>query len=65
MADVIHVDNSYCGLGRLITTMLIWDILEFSGSLRTEKGFVSIDQERAFNQVKHPYHTLLVSGLDS
>ena len=50
MAEVIHVDQSYCVPGRLITdkVMLIRDFLEVSGSVGVETGLISIDQEKAF-----------------
>ena len=50
MVEVIHVDQSYCVPGRLITdnVMLIRDFLEVSGSLGVETGLISIDQEKAF-----------------
>jgi hypothetical protein len=57
MAEVIHVDQSYCVPGRLITdnVMLIRDFLEVSGSLGVETGLISIDQEKAFDRVEHHY----------
>ena len=50
MAEVIHVDQSYCVPGRLITdnVMLIRNFLEVSGSVGVETGLISIDQEKAF-----------------
>ena len=50
MVEVIHVDQSYCVPGRLITdkVMLIRDFLEVSGSVGVETGLISIDQEKAF-----------------
>lgn len=56
MVDVIHVDQSYCVPGRLVTdnVVLIRDILEVSGSL-VETGLISIDQEKAFDRVQHQY----------
>ena len=66
MAEVIHVDQSYCVPGRLITdnVMLIRDFLEVSGSLGVETGLISIDQEKAFDRVEHHYlwHTLQAFG---
>ncbi|KAJ3599519.1 hypothetical protein NHX12_033478 [Muraenolepis orangiensis] len=57
LAEVIHVDQSYCVPGRLITdnVMLIRDFLEVSGSLEIETGLISIDQEKAFDRVEHQY----------
>ena len=64
MAEVIHVDQSYCVPGRLITdnVMFILDFLDVSGSLGVETGLISIDQEKAFDRVEHQYlwHTLQV-----
>ena len=64
MAEVIHVDQSYCVPGRLITdnVMLIRNFLEVSGSLGVETGLISIDQEKAFDRVEHKFrwHTLQV-----
>ncbi|KAF7649610.1 hypothetical protein LDENG_00138880 [Lucifuga dentata] len=57
MNSVIHIDQSYCVAGRLISDniMLILDVLEVSGSLAVHTGLISIDQEKAFDQVEHQY----------
>ena len=38
-----------------MATILIRDILEVSGSLGLDTGLVSLDQEKAFDQVEHRY----------
>lgn len=57
MEQVIHVDQTYCVPGRLITdnVNLICDVLNLSRSLSTILGLVSLDQEKAFDKVEHVY----------
>lgn len=50
MSEVIHVDQTYCVPGRLISDItLIWHVLDVSGSLDIDTGLLSIDQEKAFD----------------
>ncbi|KAI3364562.1 hypothetical protein L3Q82_011348, partial [Scortum barcoo] len=48
MASVIHIDQTYCVPGRLISdnVTLIRDVLEVSSSLAVDTGLISIDQEK-------------------
>ncbi|KAI3370929.1 hypothetical protein L3Q82_023482, partial [Scortum barcoo] len=57
MDQVIHRTQTYCVPGRSIVdnVSLIRDILEVSGSLGFDAGLVSLDQEKAFDRVKHRY----------
>ncbi|KAI3355603.1 hypothetical protein L3Q82_018440 [Scortum barcoo] len=57
MASVIHIDQTYCVPGRLISdnVTLIRDVLEVSSSLAVDTGLISIDQEKAFDRVEHQY----------
>ena len=57
MAEVIHVNQTYCVPGRLISDniTLIWHVLEVSSSLAIDTGLISIDQEKAFDRVEHKY----------
>uniref|UniRef100_A0A665WRW9 Reverse transcriptase domain-containing protein n=1 Tax=Echeneis naucrates TaxID=173247 RepID=A0A665WRW9_ECHNA len=57
MAEVVHVDQSYCVPGRTISdnVTLIRHVLELSGSLDMDTGLISIDQEKAFDRVEHQY----------
>lgn len=57
MEQVIHVDQTYCVPGRMISVniILICFILNLSSSLGCELGLISIDQEKAFDRVEHPY----------
>ena len=57
MEQLIHVDQTYCVPGRLITdnVHLIRDVLNLSSSLGTKLGLVSLDQEKAFDRVEHHY----------
>ncbi|XP_023284603.1 receptor-type tyrosine-protein phosphatase F-like [Seriola lalandi dorsalis] len=69
MEHVIHVDQTYCVPGRLISDniTLIRDILNLSGSLGCELGLISLDQEKAFDRVEHQYlwRTLQAFGFSS
>ncbi|KAI3354578.1 hypothetical protein L3Q82_019083, partial [Scortum barcoo] len=58
MAEVVHVDQTYCVPGRLISDNihLIRHVLDVSGSLGIGTGLISIDQEKAFDRVEHQYH---------
>ncbi|KAI3376925.1 hypothetical protein L3Q82_000023 [Scortum barcoo] len=57
MAEVVHVDQTYCVPGRLISDNihLIRHVLDVSGSLGIGTGLISIDQEKAFDRVEHQY----------
>ena len=57
MAEVVHVDQTYCVPGRLISDNItvIRHVLDISSSLGIETGLTSIDQEKAFNWVEHQY----------
>ena len=66
MAEVVHVDQTYCAPSRLIrdNITLIRHVLDISGSLGIGTGLISIDQEKAFDRVEHQYlwKTLAASG---
>ena len=55
MDQVVHVDQSYCVPGRSIrdNIVLIRDYLDISNSLDLQLGFISLDQEKAFDCVEH------------
>lgn len=69
MEQVLHVDQTYCVPGRLVTDNihLIRDVLDLSGSLAVDLGLISIDQEKAFDRVEHSYlwQTLAAFGFSS
>ena len=68
MASVIHPDQTYRVPGWLISdnVTLIRDVLDLSSSLAIETGLISIDQEKAFDQVEHQYlwQTLAAFGFN-
>ena len=57
MEQVIHVDQTYCVPGRLVTDniALIRDVVDLSSSLGLDLGLISIDQQKAFDRVEHMY----------
>lgn len=57
MEEVVHKVQSYCVPGRFISdnVSLIRDILDVCSSLDLELGLISLDQEKAFDRVEHPY----------
>ena len=57
MDQVVHIDQSYCIPGRSIrdNIVLIRDYLDISNSLDLQLGFISLDQEKAFDRVEHQY----------
>ncbi|TWW78214.1 Transposon TX1 uncharacterized 149 kDa protein ORF 2, partial [Takifugu flavidus] len=57
MAEVIHVDQTYCVPGRRISDNinLIRHVLDISSSLGIDTGLISLDQEKAFDRVEHQY----------
>ncbi len=57
MAEILHVDQTYCVPGRLISDniTLIRHVLDVSGFLGIDTGLISIDQEKAFDRVEHQY----------
>ncbi|KAF7647898.1 hypothetical protein LDENG_00165020 [Lucifuga dentata] len=57
MDQIIHQDQMYCVPGRSIhdNMSLIGDILDVSSSLELDLGPISLDQEKAFDQVEHLY----------
>ena len=57
MDQVVHIDQSYCIPGRSIrdNIVLIRDYLDISNSLDPQLGFISLDQEKAFDRVEHQY----------
>ncbi|TWW71623.1 Transposon TX1 uncharacterized 149 kDa protein ORF 2 [Takifugu flavidus] len=69
MLSIIHPDHAYCVPNRFISdnVTLIRDILELSSSSATQTGHISIDQEKAFDQVEHQYlwQTLAAFGFNS
>lgn len=69
MEHIIHVDQTYCVPGRLISDNVspIRDILDLSSSLGCDLGLISIDQEKAFDRVEHQYlwQTLNAFGFNS
>uniref|UniRef100_A0A8C5E548 Reverse transcriptase domain-containing protein n=1 Tax=Gouania willdenowi TaxID=441366 RepID=A0A8C5E548_GOUWI len=69
MESVIHVDQTYCVPGRLISdnVTLIRDILDLSRALGFDLGLISLDQEKAFDRVEHLYlwRTLEAMGFGS
>ena len=54
---MIHPNQTYCVPGRSILDngSLIRDIVDFSSSLGTKTGLISLDQEKAFDRVEHLY----------
>ncbi|XP_040928666.1 transposon TX1 uncharacterized 149 kDa protein [Betta splendens] len=69
MDQIVHQDQTYCVPGRLITDniILIRDILDLSGSSGIDLGLISLDQNKAFDRVEHPFlwKTLEKFGLSS
>jgi len=57
MNQVVHVDQTYCVPGRSIldNVHLIRDVLDVSGFLGVDLGFISLDQEKAFDRIEHQY----------
>ena len=57
LEQVIHQDQTYCVPGRSIVdnVSLIRDVLDVSSSLGLDVGFISLDQEKAFDRVEHLY----------
>jgi len=55
--QVIHPDQSYCIPRRSIfdNISLVRDALEVSKLLDLDFGLISLDQEKAFDRVEHPY----------
>ena len=55
MDQVVHIDQSYCIPGRSIrdNIALIQDYFHISNSLDLQLGFISLDQEKAFDCVEH------------
>lgn len=69
MEQVIHFNQTYCMPGRSIidNVSLIRDILSVSSLLGVNLGFISIDQQKAFDRVEHQYlwDTLEAFGFSS
>ena len=63
MAEVVHVDQTYCVPGRLISDNItvIRHVLDISSSLGIETGLISIDQEKAFDRVEHQLWKMLTA----
>ncbi|KAK0146906.1 Transposon TX1 uncharacterized protein [Merluccius polli] len=57
LEQVIHQDQTYCVPSRSIVdnVSLIRDVLDVSSSLGLDVGFISMDQEKAFDRVEHLY----------
>lgn len=57
ISSVIHPDQSYCIPGRTIfdNLFLIRDLISFSKIHNFDIGFVSLDQEKAFDRVNHGF----------
>lgn len=57
LAEIIHIDQSYCVPGRKISNniRLITDVVEYSNFMSLPLGVVSLDQEKAFDRVSHQY----------
>lgn len=57
MAQVVHSDQSYCIPNRSIfdNITLVRDLLAVFGNLGTNAGLISLDQQKAFDRVEHPY----------
>ncbi len=54
---MVHPDQTYCVPGRSIfdNITLIRDIFDVSKLLNINIGLISLDQEKAFDRVEHPY----------
>lgn len=57
MAEIIHLDQTYCVPGRSIfdNIHLVKGIFEVSKLFNLRTGLISMDQEKAFDRVEHAY----------
>ena len=57
MAEITHVDQTYCVPGRSIfdNIFLIRDTLDVCTTLEKKLGLLFLDQEKAFDRVEHIY----------
>ncbi|KAL7884447.1 hypothetical protein AOLI_G00072170 [Acnodon oligacanthus] len=64
MGHVIHLDQTYCVPGRTTSDNICLNrnILEVSNILGVDSGLISLDQEKAFDQVGHLWYTLEAFG---
>ncbi|XP_035854989.1 protein NLRC3-like [Sander lucioperca] len=55
--EVVHVDQTFCVPGRLMSDniTLVRHVLDVSSSLGMDTGLISIDQEKAVDRVEHQY----------
>jgi len=67
LSKLVNPDQSYAIPGRTIhdNIFLVRDLIQYAEKTQTKVGFLSLDQEKAFDQMNHDYlfETLLTFGL--
>jgi len=53
MDSVVHPDQTYCVPGRSIFDNIFFYLIEVSKMLNLNCGFISLDQEKAFDRIEH------------
>lgn len=58
MEQVIQQDQTYCVpcRSKVDNVYLMWNVLEVSSSFGSDAGFISTDQEKAFDRAEHSFH---------